>query len=60
MMMMMVLLSLSLFFQDLLPCFQHIDRLSIHQHAPVITDEERTCANEPIDLTKPVDKTGFL
>ncbi len=46
----------SMLYKDLLPCFQHIDRLSIHQHAPVITDEERTCANEQIDLTKAVDK----
>ncbi len=46
----------STLYRDLLPCFQHIDRLSIHQHQHVITDEEHTSSNEPIDLTKPVDR----
>lgn len=46
----------AMLYKDLLPCFQHLDRLAIHQHQPVITDEEHTSSNEPIDLTKPVDK----
>lgn len=43
-------------YAELLPHFQHIDRLSIHEHKSVITPEEQTCANEPIDTSKAPDK----
>ena len=47
-------------YKDLLPCFQHIDRLSVHEHQPVITDEEFTVANEAIDLVHFSHHSSFL
>ena len=43
-------------YRELLPCFQHLDRLAIHDHQHVITDDEHTVAFEAIDLKTQPDR----